>query len=157
MPACPRHGHIEPTCIFAYVILVVVHHIVVVGVRPLDSVEDNDAVEFESFGLVGGGDKETLGGVVEHARAVAEVALAQGVDFGEVTVQLLAESGGHVRVDYVVGEEVEYVLPFVDGFDDALVQQVAVDVVEFVGDGRQGPSWGGLGGVEPLPPCGGSR
>ena len=99
---------------------------------------------------MGGGDKETLGGVVEHARAVAEVALAQGVDFGEVSVQLLAESGGHVRVDYVVGEEVEYVLPFVDGFDDALVQQVAVDVVEFVGDGWQAPGRGGLGGVEPL-------
>lgn len=68
---CSRQSHIESTGILAYVFLVVILDICVKGVEAFGGIKDDDALEFEPFGFVGGGDEEALSGKLLHAGAVA--------------------------------------------------------------------------------------
>ena len=91
---------------------------------------------------MGGGDEETpgvVGGVVVVGEG--EVGLAEGVDFGEVEVELLtqlfvvAADGGDGGVDDVAGDMVDDVRPFVDGLQQAVPDKGVVGVHEGLDDG----------------------
>lgn len=138
-------SHIEAAGVFAEALLVGALEVVAEGVGAFDGVEDDDAFEFEALGFVGGGDEEALAHELEHTFAVAQVGLAEGVDFDEIAVELLAKGGGKVGVDDVDGEVVDDMLPFGHGLDYPLGQEADVEVLQFVDEGGELRIGGRLG------------
>ena len=90
------------------------------------------------------GDKETFCGQFFHAAAVAKIRFTRGVDFCQITVELLAQGGRLDRVDDVTRDEVDDVLPFVHGFGNTVGGEVVVDILHFVDDGWSEAVVGGL-------------